>query len=75
MFVRRRQGQGWHNDPPDLGELNGFICGQFEINETKDRHDHRTVSTLSPRNGADERADRGNGAGQRRLESPTTEHR
>jgi hypothetical protein len=41
MFVRRRQGQGWHNDPSDLGELNGFIRGQFDINETKDRHDHQ----------------------------------
>ena len=70
--VRRRQGPGWHNDPPDLAELNGFIRGQFEINETKDRHDHQP---LSPGNGGDERADRGNGAGQRRLDRPTSEHR
>ena len=45
--VRRRQGPGWHNDPPDFGELNGFIRGQLEINETKDRHDHQPFQHFS----------------------------
>ena len=46
MFSRRRQGQGWHNDPPDLGELNGFIRGRLN-QRNKGPPRSSTVSTFS----------------------------